>query len=99
MFCVTMNSNHLNFIKDIKYIPVGVGTENFSKEYFRDNTGINIAKKNKYYGEYTFHYWFWKNIFPKVEDKQWIGFCAYREFWSKKQSLIGNKNIKFTCSY
>ena len=47
MFCLTMNSRHLNFIKEINYIPVGLGTSNFSKDYFRDNTGMNIAEKNK----------------------------------------------------
>ena len=50
MFCLTMSSSHLNFIKDIKYIPVGVGNDDFSKEYFTDKYSKNIAKKNKYYG-------------------------------------------------
>ena len=86
MFCVTMNSKHLNFIKDIKYIPVGVGTEDFSKEFFRDNKGINISEKNKYYGEYTFHYWLWKNYLDTnfLGTNSWIGFCQYRKFWSIK---------------
>jgi len=78
------------------YLPVGLGSDNFSKEWIRDNTLENISIKNKFYGEYTFHYWFWKNILPKIEKNQWIGFCAYREFWSKNQSLMKNKNIKFT---
>ena len=84
MFCVTMNSKHLNFIKDIKYSPVGVGTDDFSKEFFRDNTGINISEKNKYYGEYTFHYWLWKNYLDTNfhDTNSWIGFCQYRKFWS-----------------
>ena len=93
MFCVTMNSKHLNFIKDIKYIPVGVGTEDFSKEFFRDNTGINISEKNKYYGEYTFHYWLWKNYLDTnfLGTNSWIGFCQYRKFWSiKGDNLLPN---------
>ena len=40
----------------------------------RDNTGENISHKNKKYGEYTFHYWFWKNMLRKIEDNTWIGF-------------------------
>ena len=50
-------------------------------------TGIKTSyntKKNKYYGEYSFHYWFWKNRIKKIEDDDWIGFCAYRRFWFNK---------------
>ena len=92
MFCLTMNSNHLNFIKEINYIPVGLGKDNFSNEWFRDNTGINITKKNNYYGEYTFHYWLWKNYIDLDEMKGgWIGFCQYRKFWSaEKRDLLPN---------
>ena len=42
MFCLSMNSNHLNFIKELNYIPVGLGVDTFSKEYYRDNSGLNI---------------------------------------------------------
>ena len=58
----------------------------------RDNTGINISHKNKYYGEYTFHYWFWKNIINTIEKDTWIGFCAYRRFWIQDNF---EKNIKY----
>ena len=92
MFCLTMNSNHLNFIKEINYLPVGLGKDNFSSEWFRDNTGINITEKNNYYGEYTFHYWLWKNYIDLDEMKRgWIGFCQYRKFWSaEKKDLLPN---------
>ena len=83
MFCISLNSNHLNFIKEINYIPVGLGKENFSEEWYRDNTETNISEKNKNYGEYTFHYWLWKNYIDKQILKDgWIGFCQYRKFWS-----------------
>jgi len=81
MYCLSINSSHLNVIKGLNYIPVGLGNENFSKEWFKDNTGENISHKNRYYGEYTFHYWLWKNYLDKVEDG-WIGFCQYRKFWT-----------------
>ena len=93
MFCLTMNANHLNFIKEINYIPVGLGTGNFSKEYFRDNTGLNITEKNSYYGEYTFHYWLWKNYLDSNDNdiEGWIGFCQYRKFWSvEKNNFLPN---------
>ena len=90
MFCLAMKSNHLKFIKEINYIPVGLGTDEFSKDWFRDNTGDNISEKNKYYGEYTFHYWLWKNYLDKIDD-EWIGFCQYRKFWStENHNLLPN---------
>ena len=42
-----MKSNHLKFIKEINYIPVGLGSDEFSKDWIRDNTGDNISEKNK----------------------------------------------------
>ena len=92
MFCISLNSNHLNFIKEINYIPVGLGNGDFSNEWYRDNTGANISEKNKNYGEYTFHYWLWKNYIENKNFKDsWIGFCQYRKFWSvEKNSEIPN---------
>ena len=62
MFCLTLNQGHLPLIKKLKYIPVGLGDSTFNeKEWIQDCTKKNIAEKNKYYGEYTFHYSLWKN--------------------------------------
>ena len=87
-----MEPSHLNFIKDLNYIPVGLGEKNFSNEWMRDNTGDNISKKNKYYSEYTFHYWVWKNYIDKLGDG-WIGFCQYRKFWSQIDPISEDLNI------
>ena len=87
MFCLSLEPKHYNFIKELGYLPVGLGEKNFGDEWFSDRPGINISKKNKYYGEYTYHYWIWKNYLDKIEDG-WIGFCQYRKFWS----LIEYKN-------
>ena len=43
------------------YIPVGLGDKNFDNNWFSDKIGKNISNKNKNYGEYSFHYWLWKN--------------------------------------
>ena len=83
MFCISLEPSHKKFIQELGYIPVGLGTNNFEKEWMRDNTGNNISKKNRYYGEYTFHYWVWKNYMDKLSDG-WIGFCQYRKFWTIK---------------
>ena len=87
MFCLSMDPNHFKIIKEFNYLPVGLGENLFSKEWFSDKIDKNISEKNKYYGEYTFHYWLWKNYLDKIEDG-WIGFCQYRKFWS-----IENKNL------
>ena len=93
MFCLTMNDNHLNIINKLGYKPVGLGKKIFSNGFLKDNTQKNISNKNPYYGEYTFHYWLWKNYIDKMNDG-WIGFCQYRKFWSDKsfQEKIMNFN-------
>ena len=87
MYCLCLKNENLNTMKRLGYIPVGLGANKFSNEWVRDNTYDNISTKNRYYGEYTFHYWFWKNVFPKIEDNTWIGFCAYREYWGNKKKV------------
>ena len=92
MFCICLHDNLLERVKKLQYIPVGVGPEKFSTNWLLDSTQENISTKNKFYGEYTFHYWFWKNMLHKVSKDQWIGFCAYRRFWSNK-NLTTSSNI------
>ena len=89
MYCLTMNPQHLRVIKKIGYTPVGLGKKKFSKSFTTDKKKFNIANKNSFYGEYTFHYWLWKNKKIKL-NKNWIGFCQYRKFWVKKKNF--NKN-------
>ena len=61
MYCLSIDDRIKEKIEELNYIPVGLGDKNYSTDWLRDNTGINISNRNKYYGEYTFHYWFWKN--------------------------------------
>ena len=93
MFCLTMEPNHLNFIKDLNYTPVGLGDNNFPKDCLSDKQGNSISFKNKYYGEYTFHYWLWKNYLDKIEEN-WVGFCQYRKYWSL--NFTPNEKISFS---
>ena len=81
MYCFSLSNSNLDKIKKINYIPVGLGKENFNKEWIRDNTNENISTKNSWYGENTFYYWLWKNNFKKNFDTDWVGFCHYRRFW------------------
>jgi len=93
IYCHSLFNEMLPKIKKVGYVPVGLGNREFSKEWLRDNTLINISNKNKYYAEYTFYYWFWKNVLPKMNNDQWIGFCSYRELWGNKKKI--NHSSKF----
>jgi len=92
MFCISLEPNHYKFIKELGYIPVGLGQKDFNEKWLSDRSGINISEKNKNYGEYTYHYWIWKNYLNKLGDG-WIGFCQYRKFWS--QELYKTEDINF----
>ena len=91
MFCLTLDNNHLEKIKKFEYVPVGLGEGNFTEEWLTDKSGNDIiAKKNPYYGEYTFHYWIWRNYISEIKNN-WVGFCQYRKFWTLNK--IDDKEI------
>jgi hypothetical protein len=83
----------------LNYIPVGLRNQNFSNEWMRDNTLDNIANKNPYYGEYTFYYWYWKNLLKNKKDDEWVGFCSYRELWGEDKKIVDRKSIKSLLKY
>jgi len=91
MFCLSLYPDQLHLIKKLNYQPVGLGNYKFSKGWYNDKSGTNISWKNKYYGEYTFHYWMWKNNIIKKINLKWIGFCAYRRFWANKNNIKSDK--------
>lgn len=91
-FCLTLDPEHEKLIKKLSYIPVGLGDKTFSNDCFTDKNEINISRKNPFYGEYTFHYWIWKNYLTKIKTP-WIGFCQYRKFFLKKK--INENKISF----
>lgn len=92
--CLCLHNQLYKKVKNLGYIPVGLGAENFSSKWLRDNTNENISYKNSYYGEYTFHYWIWKNQISHFHDNKWIGFCTYRRFWLNSQKKIEVTNFK-----
>ena len=94
IYCLSLYNRTLPIIKKLGYIPVGLGDDKFSEEWLKDNTHKNISSKNKYYGEYTFHYWFWKNELPKIEDAHWIGFCAYKRYWGNKNKIDRDSRLE-----
>lgn len=94
LYCLSLNNEDYNKIKNLNYIPVGLGSDNFNTNWLRDDTHDNISEKNNFYGEYTFHYWFWKNELNKIDNESWIGFCAYRRFWTNADDLFEIQNKK-----
>jgi len=84
IFCICIHNKLLDKIKKLNYTPVGLGSDIFSNEWTRDNSGVNISSKNKFYGELTFHYWLWKNKLKSIQNNKWIGFCGYRRFWKNE---------------
>ena len=92
MYCICLHNRNYSAVKKLGYIPVGLGKEIFSEGWLKDNQGENISEKNKYYGEYTFHYWFWKNKIDQIENGTWIGFCAYRRFWLNNKKIVSTPN-------
>ena len=41
---------------------------------------MNIANKNKYYSETSFHYWYWKNILDTKPENEWFGMPIQKIF-------------------
>ena len=93
MYCLTTRDEDLELIKSLGYLPVGLGKNIKSNGFLKDNYKDNIFKKNDFYGEYTFHYWIWKNYLDKLGE-EWIGFCQYRKFWAKIDRNIDNISFK-----
>ena len=93
MYCMALNNSNFQKIKELGYIPVGLKNDDFSREWLRDNTLINISKKNPYYGEYTFYYWYWKNLLKLKKNNEWVGFCSYRRYWANTDNMK-SKNLK-----
>ena len=93
MYCMAINNSNFQKIKELGYIPVGLKNDDFSREWLRDNTLINISKKNPYYGEYTFYYWYWKNLLKLKKNNEWVGFCSYRRYWANTNDMK-SQNLK-----
>ncbi len=93
IFCLTLNPDHIKLINELTYIPVGLGEKNFSKDFLTDKIGEEISTKNPFYGEYTFHYWIWKNHISNIKTK-WVGFCQYRKFFSTKKIELADNDFK-----
>ena len=50
MYCICLHERNYRAVKELGYIPVGLGKEIFSNGWLRDNQGENISEKNNYYG-------------------------------------------------
>jgi hypothetical protein len=84
VFCISIFNENYKLFKSLNLIPVGLGKKKYSKNWLIEKEKNNISAKNEFYGEYTFHYYLWKNNIIKNNYSSWIGFCTYRRFWKKK---------------
>jgi len=87
IFCISIYNENYSFFKKNYLIPVGLGVNNFDKNWINDKFANDISHKNKNFGEYSFHYKLWKDLLLKDENYEWTGFCSYRRFWINKDSL------------
>ena len=84
VFCISIFNENYKLFKKLNLIPVGLGKAKFDNKWLIEKKKNNISTKNEFYGEYTFHYYLWKNNIIKKNYSSWIGFCTYRRFWKKK---------------
>ena len=91
IFCFTHIP--LDGLENLGYKMAGIRRNEFPTQYITSDTGENIIEKEKYYSEYVFHYWFWKNKLKSYEDSIWIGFCQKRRFWLQKKISTKPKNF------
>ena len=90
IFCISIYNENYSFFKKNNLIPVGLGSDSFNSNWINDKFENDISDKNKNFGEYTFHYKLWKNGLLNNDYSDWTGFCSYRRFWVKKNSLVTN---------
>ena len=45
IFCLTLNPKHEKLIRNLNYLPVGLGDKKFSENCFSDKKGLSISKK------------------------------------------------------
>ena len=90
IYCVT--NKLVPNLEKTSYNLACVGKDIFPDNYIKSDLGDNIFFKEKYYSELTFHYWFWKNLLPKIDKSTWIGFCQRRRFWIKESSIKDSIN-------
>ena len=81
IYCTTIKYHKILEKLPSYIIPLGLGDENYPKNWLTEKNGQNIASLNKYYAELTGLYWVWKNRISNLKDDDLIGTCHYRVLW------------------
>ncbi len=48
IYCLCLEDNLLDNVKNLQYLPGGLGAKNFSDGWLTNNSGENKSKKNPY---------------------------------------------------
>ena len=71
-FCLTLNPEHEEMIRNLSYIPVGLGERVFSKNCLSDKTETQYIKKSILWGVY-FSLLDLEKLFEKYQNRMgWI---------------------------
>lgn len=62
-----------------------------TKNFYQDNSGVNIAEKNSSFCELTGLYWAWKN--GVFENNEYVGLVHYRRYFAGKALYFKKKQI------
>lgn len=94
IYVVTHKSFNTNFYDNsdfYKPLLVGADVGNTAEDYYlKDNTGVNISKKNKSFCELTGIFWVWKNRKDDI-----VGIDHYRRYFvDNDNKAISENNVR-----
>lgn len=80
IFCIYHKASRLFESEIFAPIQTGCDGAKFDLGILKDNTGDNISKFNKNFGELSAWFWVWRNYLPAHPEAEYIGFAHYRRF-------------------
>lgn len=97
IFCTTIKYYKIMDKLPSYIIPLGLGSDDYPKNWFCENNGLNISHLNKFYAEFTGFYYIKNNNFlSDLKNHDLIGNCHNRVLWLNK--FMNNKSEIFFSS-